>query len=165
MWGGVEVRDPHRGSIYEGSGSCRAGCLPARSCCWHSRVCFGPDLPWEQQSSNALGILCLYDSLSNLASKGYLKKKIKKKEGNVSKYQSQHLHVKTQQPWSPWPERVKGAGREGTCTDEHLGSGFYLGKLAQPCAKCAGDLWEGSACSFPEHCTGDVQWQEEGWEQ
>lgn len=79
MWGGVEVRDPHRGSIYEGSGSCRAGCLPARSCCWHSRVCFGPDLPWEQQSSNALGILCLYDSLSNLASKGYLKKKNKKK--------------------------------------------------------------------------------------
>lgn len=101
-WGGVEARDPHRDSICEGRGSCRAGCLPARSCCWHSRVCFGPDLPWEQQSSNALGILCLYDSLSNLASKGYLKKKQKKQQlkkgGNVSKYQSQHLHVKTQQP-------------------------------------------------------------------
>lgn len=34
--------------------------------------------------------------------------------------------------------------------DEHLGNGFYLGKLAQPCVKRAGDLWEGSACSLPE---------------
>lgn len=56
--------------------------------------------------------------------------------------------LKTQQPWSPWLENLKGAGRKGLCTDGGTwtfgGSGFYSEELVQPCVKFACDLWKGS---------------------
>lgn len=133
---------------------CAAWCSTVSNCCWHGRGLFWP----RPALGTAEKLTLLEFSLFTIHSATWLQKRIKKKKKRRKRIQiskprfvceTVRRRLKTQQPWSPWVENLKGAGREGLRTEGRRwtfgGSGFYSEELAQPCAKYACDLWKGSS--------------------
>lgn len=140
-------------SNWEAAECCAAWCLTVSNCCWHGRGLFWP----RPALGTAEKLTLLEFSLFTIHSATWLQKRIKKKRRRKRIQilkprfvcETVRRRLKTQQPWSPWVENLKGAGREGLRTEGRRwtfgGSGFYSEELAQPCVKYACDLWKGSS--------------------